>query len=287
MVDEHYQWMRKAVDLASQSAAEPGRGDPPPAVGAVIVKDGIEVASAYRGQCAIGNHAEKCAIDSVQGVDLVGAIVYTTLEPCSRRNAPKVACAQRLIAAGVGTVFIGLYDPNPKIYREGLKMLRDAGIVLRDFPADLRDALREMNSAFLDHYRSNGRAHGSATFDYVRAPTFSIGEPPAAIATRWSHAASKVIHAYSAPGDIALARYANSIEEIDDPSAMDFTPDKHSVTANEGEVVVFRAPRGGVYAIVRIERVLSLGRGDDRNEVMFTYEIRSSQITTIPLDQPS
>lgn len=283
MTDEHYKWMRKAVDLAVQSISEPGRDDPPPAVGAVIVKDGIEVASAFRGQCAAGNHAEKCAIESAGERDLRGAVVYTTLEPCSRRNAPKVACAQRLIDQGVGTVYIGLYDPNPKIYREGWKMLRDAGISLRDFPADLRNELREINAAFLNQYRSNGKASGSATFDYVHSPIFTIGEPPVVIDTKWSHAASGVIHAYSERGQIALVRYAGSLDEIDDPSAMDFNPDKHSVTANEGNIIIFRGPRENIYAIVKVEQVLSLDRGDDRNEVAFTYEIRTINIKG-PLD---
>lgn len=278
MLDEHYKWMRKAVDLAAHSVSELGRSDPTPAVGAVIVKDGTEVASAFRGQCAAGNHAEKCAIDSAGERDLSGAVVYTTLEPCSRRNAPKIACAQRLIDQGVGTVYIGLYDPNPNIYREGWKMLRDAGISLRDFPADLRNELREINAGFLNQYRSNDKASGSATFDYVHSPIFSIGEPPFVIDTQWSHAASGVIHAYSGGGQIAMARYAESLNEIDDPSAMDFNPDKHSVTASEGNVIIFRGPRENIYAVVKIEQVLSLDRGDDRNEVRFIYEIRTINI---------
>lgn len=284
MKDEHYNWMRKAVDLAAKSISEPGRGDPPPAVGAVIVKDGTEVASAFRGQCAAGNHAEKCAIESAGERDLSGAVVYTTLEPCSRRNTPKIACAQRLIDQGVGTVYIGLYDPNPKIYREGWKMLRDAGISLRDFPADLRNELREINASFLNQYRSNGNASGSAIFDYVQSPIFSIGKPPVVIDTKWSHAASGVIHAYSGRGQIALARYADSLDEIDDPSAMDFNPDKHSVSANEGNIIIFRGLRENVYAVVKVEQVLSLDRGDDRNEVTFSYEIRTIN-TDGPLDR--
>jgi diaminohydroxyphosphoribosylaminopyrimidine deaminase/5-amino-6-(5-phosphoribosylamino)uracil reductase len=284
MTDEHYKWMRKAVDLAAQSVSELGRSDPTPAVGAVIVKDGIEVTSAFRGQCAAGNHAEKCAIESAGGRDLSGAVVYTTLEPCSRRNAPKIACAQRLIDQGVGTVYIGIYDPNPKIYREGWKMLRDAGIFLRDFPADLRNELREINAAFLNQYRSNEKASGSAVFDYVHSPVFTIGEPPFVIDTKWSHAASGVIHAYSGKGQITLARYAESIDEVDDPSAMDFNPDKHSVAASEGSVIVFCGPRENIYAIVKVEQVLSLDRGDDRNEVKFIYEIRNIN-TNGPLNE--
>lgn len=284
MTDEHYKWMRKAVDLAAQSISEQSRGDPPPAVGAVIVKDGTEAACAYRGQCAAGNHAEKCAIEFAEGIDLSGAVVYTTLEPCSRRNPPKIACAQRLIDQGVGAVYIGIYDPNPKIYREGWKMLRDAGIALHDFPADLRSEIRTINAPFLSQYRSNSRPSGSATFDYVNSPIFTIGEPPVVIDTRWSGAASKVIHAYSERGKIALARYAQSLDEIDDPSAMDFTPEKNSVTAKEGDVVIFRGPSENVYAVVKVEQVLSLDRGDDRNEVTFSYEIRTITIHG-PLDR--
>ncbi|MBL0040631.1 MAG: dCMP deaminase [Xanthomonadales bacterium] len=274
MTDEHHKWMKKAVELAARSVSESDRDDPTPAVGAVIVKNGAEIASAFRGQCAAGNHAEKCAIESAAGADLHGAVVYTTLEPCSRRNAPKIACAQRLIDQGVGTVFIGLYDPNPKIYREGWKMLRDAGVVLRDFPADLRHKLREMNTSFLEQYRSNKNRSGSATFDYVLSPIFSIGELPITIDTKWSHAASGVIHACSERGKIALARYANALDQIDDPSAMDFFPEKHSVTANDGDVVIFRGNAEHIFAVVKVERVLSLDRGDDRNEVTLSYEIR-------------
>lgn len=283
MTDEHYKWMKKAVELAARSVSESGRNDPTPAVGAVIVKNGAEVASAYRGQCAPGNHAEKCAIESAEGADLRGAVAYTTLEPCSRRNEPKIACAQRLIDQGVGAVFIGLYDPNPKIYREGWKMLRDAGITLRDFPADLRREIRDINMSFLEQYRSNNNRSGSATFDYVRSPIFSIGEPPLTIDTKWSHAASGVIHAYSEPGKIALARYAKALDEIDDPSAMDFVPEKHAVTANEGDVVVFCGNSEHIFAVVQVEQVLSLNRGDDRNEVTFSYEIRVIDVRC-PLD---
>lgn len=278
MSDEHYKWMRRAVDLAAQSKSEPGRGDPTPAVGAVIVKNGVEVASAYRGQCAPGNHAEKCAIDSAAGADLSGAVVYTTLEPCSRRNLPKIACAQRLIDQGVGTVYIGLYDPNPKIYREGWKMLRDAGIKLRDFPANLRSELRHINQSFLAQYESNNNRRGAATFDYVRSPVFSIGEPPITIETKWSHAASGVIHAYADRGKIALARYARALEEIDDPSAMDFVQEKHAVTANDGDVLVIQGNRENIFAVIKVEQVLSLDRGDDRNEVTFSYDIREIDI---------
>ena len=262
--------------MARESRPEDGRTDHAPAVGAVIVKDGVEIASAFRGQCAPGNHAEHCALLAVDDANVRDAIVYTTLEPCSRRNLPKIPCAQRLIDAGVRTVFIGLYDPNPKIYREGWKMLRDAGIELRDFPADLRTELRELNAGFIGQYEANSQTHGTARFDYVKNGAYSIGPAGSNIETRWSSATSGVIHAYGPKGHVALARYANEISEIDDPSAMDFSPEVHSVTAKKGDIVVFLGLDGTSYGIVRIEEVLLHERGDDRSELAFSFEIRSS-----------
>jgi hypothetical protein len=153
-------------------------------------------------------------------------------------------------------------------------MLRDAGILLRDFPGDLRGELRRLNEAFNTQYHMRVAATGKATFDYLLNPEFMIGEPPEQIRTRWSPAASGVIHACSRRGGVALARYAKSIDEIDDPAAMDFKFEVHAVTAHAGEVVVFQNDDGTRYGIVRIEHVLSRDRGDDRSELEFTFEVR-------------
>jgi len=83
---------------------------------------------------------------------------------------------------------------------------------------------------------------------------------------------------------ITLARYAKSLDEIDDPSAMDFAPEKYVVSAKEGDIVVFRGNRDHIFAVTRVEEVLSLDRGDDRNELTFTYEIRLVHIQG-PLDR--
>lgn len=271
----HYMWMRRAVDLAKASVAESGRIDPPPAVGAVIVKNGVEAASASRGQCGSGNHAEYCALSTLEIGSVEGAIVYTTLEPCSRRNTPKICCAQRLIDSKVAAVFIGMYDPNPKIYREGWRMLRDAGVALFDFPGDLRSELRQLNQAFVDQYRAALVPAGDAVFDYVQNGTFTIGQAPDSVETRWSKAASGVVHAYSDLGHIALARHAHLLNEVDDPAAMDFKPEVHSVTANAGDVVVFRGINEKTYGIVRVNEVLCPPK-DDRSELSITFEVRKS-----------
>ncbi|HEX4492819.1 MAG TPA: hypothetical protein VH914_16555, partial [Acidimicrobiia bacterium] len=94
----------------------------PPKVGVVIVgSDGQVLGESFRGEFMTPNgspwHAEAGLLETrLKGVDLTGAVVYTTLEPCSRRGEGKTPCAERLVAAGVATVVIGIYDPNPNIW---------------------------------------------------------------------------------------------------------------------------------------------------------------------------
>jgi diaminohydroxyphosphoribosylaminopyrimidine deaminase/5-amino-6-(5-phosphoribosylamino)uracil reductase len=102
----------------------------------------------------------------LEGQDLAGASLYTTLEPCTERSAEKVPCAQRLIDSGIGIVYVGMYDPNPRINRAGWRRLRDAGIEVRDFDGDLREVIEEINEDFINQYREAARDAGSQTFDF-------------------------------------------------------------------------------------------------------------------------
>ena len=104
-----------------------GRTWPNPAVGAVIVKDGIIVG---RGWTQDGGrpHAEPEALR--RAGDLAkGATLYVTLEPCSHhgRSPP---CADAVIAAGIARVVSAMEDPNPEVAGQGHARLRAAGIVV-------------------------------------------------------------------------------------------------------------------------------------------------------------
>lgn len=62
------------------------------------------------------------------GERAAGATAYVTLEPCAHESERGPACADRLIAAGVGRVVAGVLDPDPRTAGQGLERLRAAGI---------------------------------------------------------------------------------------------------------------------------------------------------------------
>jgi diaminohydroxyphosphoribosylaminopyrimidine deaminase / 5-amino-6-(5-phosphoribosylamino)uracil reductase len=104
-----------------------GRTWPNPAVGAVVVKDGIIVG---RGWTQPGGrpHAEPEALRRA-GEAARGATLYVTLEPCSHvgKSPP---CADAIIAAGIARVVAAIEDPNPLVAGQGHTRLRAAGIVV-------------------------------------------------------------------------------------------------------------------------------------------------------------
>jgi diaminohydroxyphosphoribosylaminopyrimidine deaminase / 5-amino-6-(5-phosphoribosylamino)uracil reductase len=102
-----------------------GRTWPNPAVGAVVVKDGLIVG---RGWTQPGGrpHAEVEAL-SRAGEAARGATLYVTLEPCSHvgKSPP---CADAVISAGIAWVVSAIEDPNPEVAGKGHARLRAAGI---------------------------------------------------------------------------------------------------------------------------------------------------------------
>jgi diaminohydroxyphosphoribosylaminopyrimidine deaminase/5-amino-6-(5-phosphoribosylamino)uracil reductase len=104
-----------------------GRTWPNPAVGAVIVKDGVIVG---RGWTQPGGrpHAEVEALQRA-GEAARGATLYVTLEPCSH-HGKSPPCADAVISAGIARVVSAIEDPNPEVAGQGLARLRAAGIAV-------------------------------------------------------------------------------------------------------------------------------------------------------------
>lgn len=141
-------FMKEAVEVSRQSVAEDqGRH---PLVGAVLVdKDGQRLATAHRGQAGPGTHAEYSLLEQASelGIDASGAALFVTLEPCTSRRADKTPCAQRIVDAGIATVYLGMLDPNPIICGRGETFLRNHLRVER-FPHDLVREIAEANADF-------------------------------------------------------------------------------------------------------------------------------------------
>jgi len=130
-----------------------GRTWPNPAVGAVVVRDGVLVG---RGWTQPGGrpHAEPEALRQA-GEAARGATLYVTLEPCSHigKSPP---CTDAIIAAGISRVVSAIEDPNPEVAGRGHARLRTAGITV-DIGVGGLEAARDHNG----HFRRirDGRPH--------------------------------------------------------------------------------------------------------------------------------
>ena len=122
--DADRRYMELALALGRRGQ---GRTWPNPAVGAVIVKDGIILG---RGWIQPGGrpHGEPEALRRA-GAAARGATLYVTLEPCSHfgKSPP---CADAVIAAGITRVVSAIEDPNPEVAGQGHARLRAAGITV-------------------------------------------------------------------------------------------------------------------------------------------------------------
>ena len=100
---------------------------PNPAVGAVIVKDGVILA---RGWTQPGGrpHAEVEALRRAKKL-AQGATLHVTLEPCSHQGKSP-PCADAIIRAGIARVVSAMEDPNPEVAGKGHARLREKGIVV-------------------------------------------------------------------------------------------------------------------------------------------------------------
>jgi diaminohydroxyphosphoribosylaminopyrimidine deaminase/5-amino-6-(5-phosphoribosylamino)uracil reductase len=130
-----------------------GNAWPNPAVGSVVVKDGIVVG---RGWTQPGGrpHAEVEALRRA-GAAARGATLYATLEPCSHHGKTP-PCVDAIMAAGITRVVSALEDPNPQIAGEGHARLRAQGVTV-----DVGIGAEEARRAHAGHIRRvrDGRPH--------------------------------------------------------------------------------------------------------------------------------
>jgi diaminohydroxyphosphoribosylaminopyrimidine deaminase/5-amino-6-(5-phosphoribosylamino)uracil reductase len=120
LTDEAF--MSAALSLGRRNL---GRTAPNPAVGALVVRDGVIVA---RGWTGLGGrpHAERIALEAA-GEAARGATLYATLEPCSHHGATP-PCVDAIIGSGVARMVSAIDDPDPRVAGRGHAVLREAGV---------------------------------------------------------------------------------------------------------------------------------------------------------------
>jgi pyrimidine deaminase RibD-like protein len=161
--------MVRAIELARRCAAEPGKISPK--VGAIVARNGVVIGEAFRGELAQGEHAEFTLLErKLTDKTLAGATLFTTLEPCTSRNHPKIACADRIVERRIKRVVIGTLDPNHRIRGRGELRLRAAGVEIARFDADLMPEIEELNRDFLREHdpRPRRRRTRAETTDPVK-----------------------------------------------------------------------------------------------------------------------
>lgn len=148
--------MRMAIAQAKESKRE---SHTDPLVGTVLLTKTGDEFTGYRGQNRVGDHAEYTVLEKTEArnIDLTGATLFTTLEPCTTRNHPKVPCAQRILDSRIVKVWIGMLDPNPDVYAKGMRLLDLGGVDVEFFPAILRDDIKKLNTEFIGQFTAKGQ----------------------------------------------------------------------------------------------------------------------------------
>jgi pyrimidine deaminase RibD-like protein len=159
---QHLKHLRFALSLARKSPPKPTNY----CVGAILVDASLEkvISTGYTLELPGNTHAEQCCLAKLatsHGVTEgqlgnlipVGAILYTTMEPCVERLSGNTPCVQRIIGTKVDdvsrikTVICGVQEPETFVKENnGRKLLQDAGIEVL-YVTDLQEDILEVAKA--------------------------------------------------------------------------------------------------------------------------------------------
>ena len=120
----HLYFMKLALSQAQRNLGNTNKN---PSVGCVIVKNNSVISV---GCTSINGrpHAEHNAINQSR-INLRGAELYVTLEPCSHygRTSP---CTKLIINSGLKKVFFSINDPDLRSHKKCSKLLEDKNIIV-------------------------------------------------------------------------------------------------------------------------------------------------------------
>ena len=148
-IETDHEHLARAIELAERGV---GGASPNPVVGAVIVKDDKVVGEGWHEEYG-EPHAEVNALASAAGIDLHGATLYVSLEPCCHQGQ-QPPCTDAILAAGIARVVVASDDPTEKASGRGLGILRDEGVQVDLAGGELAARARQQNQAFRKHART-------------------------------------------------------------------------------------------------------------------------------------
>lgn len=139
-------WLTLAIEESRRCPPSPAAYS----VGAVIVDaTGTEIARGYSRQGGDPHiHAEEAALATLGSSDprLVGATLYSSLEPCTQRRSRPRTCTQLVLATGITRVVIAWREPPLLVADcQGVETLRQAGITVIEIP-DLAEQVADVNA---------------------------------------------------------------------------------------------------------------------------------------------
>lgn len=132
--------------------AEKGRGytQTNPLVGCVIVKNNKIIATGYHKKYGF-DHAEISAIKKIRNKNLLkNASLFVTLEPCVHYGKTP-PCTKRIIESGIKEVYVGIYDPNPIVYKKGVEILRKNKIKVK--VGFLEEEIKKQNEVYFKYIK--------------------------------------------------------------------------------------------------------------------------------------
>ncbi|MBI4810769.1 MAG: hypothetical protein HY800_04890, partial [Ignavibacteriales bacterium] len=144
-------FMELAIETMKHSIPEKRMdGKVSPQVGAVLVFPDGSHEIAHRGELREGDHAEYTLIErKCHRKRLDGCILYTTLEPCMKRNPPKEGCCRRITNARIKIVFVGIQDHDPTVAGDGIHYLEKHGVKVRMFDREFQKIIEDENAKYL------------------------------------------------------------------------------------------------------------------------------------------
>lgn len=124
----HYQFLEAALNQA--------RLLPPTStaycVGAVLVgPDGSVLTTGYTNELPGNTHAEQCFLQKLlPSTPPEGSVIYTTMEPCTKRLSGNKPCADRILEnPSIRTVYVGVKEPAIFVKDNvSLEKLKKAGL---------------------------------------------------------------------------------------------------------------------------------------------------------------